>query len=113
MHLAGEADAGNVLGSHTGTLQRLRNRDATGAPPIFRMLLGPADLRRSKGSVLFGSRRDDAAPLVEDQRPRSTCADVNAESKNLRLLYLSGLAVAGKGFYSNALGDNCSVKGAR
>jgi len=43
--LAGEADAGDFFGAQIGAGDGLADGDAGGAPPVFGVLLGPADLR--------------------------------------------------------------------
>ena len=43
------------------------------------MLLGPADLRRSEGLVLFGGRREDTAGAIDDDGARPSGTNVNAE----------------------------------
>src|SRR2546423_14812786 len=64
MHLTRKTYARNVISTKLGLPQCLTNRDATTPPPIFRMLLGPADLRGSKWLVFF---RSDASTV-----PRSS-----------------------------------------
>jgi hypothetical protein len=66
VHLPGETYAGDVFGAQTGFGDGFRNRDTTGPPPIFGMLLGPADFGRGEGRVLFGCGCDDAPALVDD-----------------------------------------------
>ena len=86
VHLPGETNAGDVFSAQAGLRHRFAHGDAACAPPVFGMLLGPADLRGSKRRVLFGSGRDDAALLVDDQRACSAGANVNTEYVNGRLL---------------------------
>ena len=43
------------------------------------MLLGPADLQRSKGLMLFRGGSDDAALAINDNGTRSPGANVNPE----------------------------------
>jgi hypothetical protein len=45
VHLAGEADTGDVIAGEICVGERLANGKAGGAPPIFGLLLGPTDLR--------------------------------------------------------------------
>ena len=61
-----------------GVAQRLANRDGAGAPPIFRMLFGPADLWRREGRVFFGRGCEHAALLIDDEGARAAGANVNA-----------------------------------
>jgi hypothetical protein len=79
VHLAGEADAGDFFGAEIGARDGFTNRDAGGTPPIFGVLLGPANLRRSERLVLFRGGRDDAAVVIDDDGPRSSSTNVNPE----------------------------------
>jgi hypothetical protein len=45
VHLTGEADAGDFFGAKICARDGFLNRNAGGAPPVFGVLLGPADLR--------------------------------------------------------------------
>jgi len=77
VHLAGEADAGDFLCAKICARDSLANRDAGGTPPVFGVLLGPANLRRSEGLVFFGGGGDDAAVAVDDDGTRSSSTNVN------------------------------------
>jgi hypothetical protein len=76
VHLTGEADAGDFIGGQIRAGDGFADGDASGAPPVFGMLFGPADLRRSEGLMVFCRRRDDTAMSVEDQGARASGADV-------------------------------------
>src|SRR5260370_7282792 len=82
VHLTGEANASDFFGFEAGTRDDLANRDARGAPPVFGMLLGPADLRRSKGLMLFRGGSDDPALAIDNHGPRSSVATLNPDSVN-------------------------------
>jgi hypothetical protein len=77
VHLTGEADAGDFFCAQICARDGLANRDAGGTPPIFGVLLGPADLRRSEGLVFFGGGGDDSAVAVDDDGARSSGTNVN------------------------------------
>jgi hypothetical protein len=77
VHLTGEADAGDFFGAQICARDGLANRDGGGTPPIFGVLLGPANLRRSEGLVFFGGRGDDAAVAIDDDGARSSGTNVN------------------------------------
>jgi hypothetical protein len=79
VHLAGEAHAGDFFAAEVRSRKRLPNSNAGGAPPVFGALLGPADLRRSEGLVVFGGGRDDAAAAIEDDGAGSSGANVYSE----------------------------------
>jgi len=79
VHLTGEANTSDFFSVEIGTRYGLANRNARGAPPVLRLLLGPADLRRSEGLMLFRGGRDDAAVAVDDECARSSCTNVNPE----------------------------------
>ena len=80
MHLPGESDAGDLIGRHSRGGQGFPHRDPTGAPPVFGILFRPADLRRGKRRVFFGSGRDYAAVLVHNQGASAAGADVDSEN---------------------------------
>lgn len=80
MHLAGEADAGYFLGAKVGACDGLANRDAGGAPPVLRLLLGPSDLRGSEGLMFFRGGGNDAALAVDDERASSSGTNVDSEN---------------------------------
>ncbi len=79
VHLTGEANASDFFSFEVGTRDYLANRDAGGAPPVFGMLLGPADLRRSKGLMLLRGGSDDPAVAIDNDGARSSGANVNPE----------------------------------
>jgi hypothetical protein len=79
VHLAGEADAGDFFAAKVRCREGLADRDAGGAPPVLRVLLGPADLRRGEGLVIFGGRRDDAAAAIDNDGAGSSGANVYSE----------------------------------
>jgi len=79
VHLAGEADAGDFFGSEIGIRDGLATSDACGTPPIFGVLLGPANLRRSEWLVLFRGGRDEAASAIDDQGTRASGTNVNPQ----------------------------------
>jgi hypothetical protein len=79
VHLARKTHAPNIFSAKLGIPQNFTNRDATCPPPIFRMLLGPANLRRRKGLVFFRSRRRHGSTLVNYERSRTAGSDVYAK----------------------------------
>lgn len=79
VHLAGEADTGDIFAGEIGIRERLANGEAGGAPPILGMLLGPADLRRGEGLVIGGGRRDDPAVAINYDGARAAGANVDPE----------------------------------
>ena len=78
MHLAGEADASDLVPAQISLRQRFANGDARSAPPISGMLFRPADFRRGERLVFFGSGGDDAAVFVDDQRACAAGSDVDS-----------------------------------
>jgi hypothetical protein len=60
----------------------LANGEASRLPPIFRMLLGPADLRRGEGLMVRSGGSDNAAVAVNYQRARAASANVNPQYVN-------------------------------
>jgi hypothetical protein len=79
MHLTRKTYARNVFSTKLGLPQCLTNRDATSPPPIFRMLLGPSDLRGSKWLVFFRSRCEQRPTLVNNERSRTAGPDIYAQ----------------------------------
>jgi len=67
-------------------LQRFWNGYAASAPPVVGMLLGPTDLGRGEGSVIFGRGRSDMTVLIDDQRACAAGSDIDAENVNRSLL---------------------------
>jgi len=82
VHLARKSDGGDGFGCETRGRERFANRERGSAPPVARVLLGPAWLRTGEVGVLFCARSEDTAVLVENDGARSTGADVNAEDGN-------------------------------
>jgi hypothetical protein len=80
VHLTGEADAGNFFGAQIRGGNGFANSDAGVAPPVFWMLFGPADLRRSEGLMLFCCGGDDAAEAVNDEGASSSGTNVDSEN---------------------------------
>src|SRR5262249_34585196 len=56
------------------------------APPIFRTLLGPADLWRSKGLVLFSCRRKHVPQFIHDYGACSACTHIYAKNVHWPIL---------------------------
>jgi hypothetical protein len=79
MHLTGKTYAPNIFSAKVGLPQCLTNRGAASPPPIFRMLLGPANLWRSKWLVFFRRGCEHRSTLVNNERPRAAGSDINAE----------------------------------
>ena|SRR5207248_2342034 len=77
MHLAGEADAGNVFACEICCRKRFAKCGAGGAPPVFGMLLGPANLRRRERLMVCRGGRNEPPALIDDDRARAACANVN------------------------------------
>ena len=82
VHLAGEADARDVITAQARLLERLSNREAAGSPPVLGILLGPADLWGSEGRMLFGGGTHYMSVRVDDERARAAGSDVDAEYVN-------------------------------
>jgi hypothetical protein len=79
MHLTRETDARDVFRAQVGSRQSFANGDTASAPPVFGLLLGPSDRRRSERSVFFGRRTCDFAAFIQQDRPRATRADIDAQ----------------------------------
>src|SRR6266436_4065961 len=82
VHLTGEAHASDFFSAQIDTRDDLSNRNARRAPPVSGMLLGPTDLRRSKGLMLFRGGSGDPAVAIDDDGARSSGTNVNPEYVN-------------------------------
>jgi hypothetical protein len=76
VHLTGESDAGDFFGGQIRARDGFADGEAGGTPPVFGMLFGPADLRRSEGLMVFCRRRNDTPMAIEDKGARASGADV-------------------------------------
>src|SRR5438477_2801593 len=101
VHLSGEADASNFFGAEIGARDGFTNRDAGGTPPILGVLLGPTDLLRSEGLVLFRGGRDHAATAIDDDGARSSGTNVNPE-------YVDGASLDGQCYPPKMSGESLS-----
>lgn len=82
MHLAGKTNAGDVFASEIRGGKRFVNSDAGGVPPIFRMLLCPADLRRRERLMICHRGRNQPSALIDDESACAARANVNPEYVN-------------------------------
>jgi hypothetical protein len=82
MHLAGEADAGDIVRPSPSPLNCFGYGDAAGAPPVFGMLLSPANVRRGKWGVLLSGGTGDSALLIKNQCACPAGSNINAQSEN-------------------------------
>jgi hypothetical protein len=78
VHLAGQADTHDRLGSDAALGEHRANRLLTGTPPVLRILFRPGRLRRRERRVIRGRGREEGAVLAQQQRARTARADVNA-----------------------------------
>ena len=79
VHLAGKTDADNIFGGEIRLSKGLAHGEAGRAPPVFGMLLGPTDVRRSEGLVVCRCGGDDAAVVIDYDGARAASSNVNAE----------------------------------
>jgi hypothetical protein len=82
VHLAGKTDGRDVFGDETRSLQSFVNRESRGAPPVARVLLGPAGLRAGEIGVFLRAGGEDCAVFVEDYGASAACAYVDPEDWN-------------------------------
>jgi len=75
--LARETDAGDIFADKVRASERFVHREASGAPPILGLLLGPANLRRGERLVVFRGARDKAAALIDYDRAGAASANIN------------------------------------
>jgi len=86
VHLSGETDTCNAGPFQVRALQYLRNGNLASSPPIVRMLLGPANLRRRKRSMFVRCGSDYPPIPVHDQGAGSASPNVNPEDVDTLLL---------------------------
>jgi hypothetical protein len=79
MHLAAEADAGDLFAFGVTLFQQLANGALAGLPPIVRVLFGPTSAGRCKRLMLVDGRCDDRAGFIDQQGARSPGADIDSE----------------------------------
>jgi hypothetical protein len=79
MHLAGETDAGDIFARKIRGGQCFTDSDAGCAPPVLRLLLSPANLRRRKRLMIFGGGRDQTPALIDYDSACAPSADINSE----------------------------------
>jgi len=82
VHLAGKTDRGDGIGGETRGLQRFANGQRGGAPPVARILFGPAGLGTGEIGVLFRAGSEDCAAFIDDDGARAAGTDVNTENWN-------------------------------
>jgi hypothetical protein len=102
VHLTGEADAGDFLGAKICTCDGFADRDVGGTPPVFRLLLGPADLRRSERLVFFSGGGNDAAVAIDDDGACASGTNVYSEYVNTASRTTSSWSCAGHHIRVNA-----------
>jgi hypothetical protein len=78
VHLAGEADGGNVGGFDLRFFQDGFGGGAGGLPPVFGVLFRPAGLGRTDG-VLGHRGGEDGAVFIADEGLRAAGSDVDSE----------------------------------
>jgi len=78
VHLARQADAGDLDGPDLGRTKHLANTRPGRLPPILGVLLAPGGPGSVRG-ILDGGRRADAAALVHQEGLRAAGTDVDAE----------------------------------
>ncbi len=66
MHLSGEADASDGIRGNGGNLDSLLSGDDGGAPPVARILFGPARFGTGERNVFFGAGAENAAGFVNN-----------------------------------------------
>jgi hypothetical protein len=86
MHLAGKTNTGDVFTREIRRAERFADGDASGTPPVCRLLFSPANLWRSKRLMIFRGGRDEAAALIDYNSACSASADVNPEYVDKSLL---------------------------
>jgi hypothetical protein len=79
VHLAGKADAGDLIAVEARARKCFADCDAGRLPPIVGMLLGPADLRRGEGLMIRSRGGDNAAVAIYYDGARAAGANVNSE----------------------------------
>ena len=90
VHLAGKAHRRDGGAVDPGVGQGAADGLARRAPPVRRVLFGPARSRRGEGDVLRRRRPDDAAGGVDHERPGAARPDVDTQKVHGRDSTVSG-----------------------
>ena len=78
VHLTRQADRVNLAGLRTAFREAFGDGEACRSPPVPRVLLRPANLRRAHGSMLCRCAADDAPRLIDQYRTSSASPDVDS-----------------------------------
>ena len=79
MHLAGEANAGNLVCAGGGLTQDLADGQNTGAPPVAGILLGPPRMRNTKRLVILRNGRKQIPILIHNYGAGPAGSDIDAQ----------------------------------
>ena len=84
VHLAGEANARNLIAVQSGFLQNAADGGLCGVPPVFRTLLGPQRTVHENVFVRGGEAVGHLAVGIDEKCARAAGADVDAEPEHKR-----------------------------
>src|SRR3984885_731380 len=84
MHLPGERNATDLASRGVAARQTFRNPSENRPPPVTRILLGPARLRRCKGRMRCGGRTHHAAVAIQQHHSRAASPDINTQKFHRR-----------------------------
>src|SRR5947209_14855622 len=79
MHLSRKADAQDLFAAQFRISHGFANCQASGAPPVVRLLFGPTNLGGSKGLMFLRGGGNHAARLVDDDGASAAGAYVNSK----------------------------------
>jgi hypothetical protein len=93
VHLSGQTNTSDLITAQSGGSQRFRHGHAARAPPVGRILLGPANLRRCESSVVFSGGGKQASLGINNQGARTSSADIDTQKiHSVALLAATGPA---------------------
>jgi len=88
VHLAGEAEGGDCLARFRRGLDGSANRLLRGPPPVFRVLLRPAGMRRLEGRMLARCAADQLSTSIHNHGARSARAYIHPQKPHSVLPFL-------------------------
>jgi hypothetical protein len=79
VHLAAEADTGDLRGCGVVLSQKLADGGLAGLPPVVWVLFRPTAARRREGLMFVNGRSNDRAAFVDQQGARSPGTDIDPQ----------------------------------
>ena len=80
--MPGETDGRNGLAGKASGLKSFANGEGGGAPPVARILLGPAGFRDGEVGMFFVTGSEDGATVIENDGACAAGSDIYAQDWN-------------------------------